>query len=162
MQPQRRLFLLGRVVSRTFPRPPGTLPDADLASQCDACGLCAQACPSHIIVMTERLPRLDFSAGECTFCQRCGEACPTGAIRPSEERRLSWQATIGAACLAIRGVECRTCGEHCDARAIRFRPVAGRPRLPEVDPESCTGCGACMAPCPTAAIEFNPMTECTA
>ena len=32
LQPQRRLFLLGRVVSRTFPRPPGTLPDADLAS----------------------------------------------------------------------------------------------------------------------------------
>jgi len=162
LQPQRRSFLLGRVVSRTFPRPPGTLPESVLATQCDACARCVQACPQQIIVLDNALPRLDFTVAECTFCGRCAEACPTGAIVATTERRLPWRAAIGAACLAIRGIECRTCGEHCDARAIRFLPVAGRPRLPEVNQESCTGCGACLAPCPTAAIEFNPMTECTA
>lgn len=159
MQPQRRSFLLGRVVSSTTPRPPGTLPEVAAQSACDTCARCLEACPTGIIRITDALPRLDFSAGECTFCGRCAEACPSGAILPGEHRALPLRATISPRCLAVRGVECRTCGEHCDARAIRFLPVAGRPRLPEVDLDLCTGCGACLAPCPSAAIEFNPVTE---
>lgn len=54
--------------------------------------------------------------------------------------------------MARGNVVCRTCGDACEAAAIRFRPRLGGAALPEVDGEKCTGCGACVAPCPAAAI----------
>jgi ferredoxin len=42
----------------------------------------------------------------------------------------------------------------CEARAIAFPPRLGGCSLPQIDPARCTGCGACVAPCPTAAIEI--------
>ena len=44
------------------------------------------------------------------------------------------------------------CGESCEVRAIRFRQVPGGVALPEIDDAACTGCGACLASCPTSAI----------
>lgn len=64
------------------------------------------------------------------------------------------RAEIDARCLAVKGVECRICGEHCDDGAIRFSPRPGGPPLPEVRREACTGCGACVAPCPVTAIRL--------
>ena len=40
--------------------------------------------------------------------------------------------------------------------AIRFQPRAGGPFLPVLDAGRCTGCGACVAPCPSAAIAAQP------
>ena len=59
-------------------------------------------------------------------------------------------------CLARRKVECRVCGEACDAGAIRFRPALGGVSQPELRPDACTGCGDCVAPCPVAAITMLP------
>ena len=42
------------------------------------------------------------------------------------------------------------------ARAIRFPLVAGGVPRPEIDTGACTGCGACVAPCPVNAIERVP------
>lgn len=63
-------------------------------------------------------------------------------------------AEVDARCVAGKGVECRICGEHCDAGAIRFSPRPGGPPLPEVRREACTGCGDCVAPCPVQAIRL--------
>lgn len=63
-------------------------------------------------------------------------------------------AQIGPGCLASRGVDCRICGDHCDARAIRFPPRLGGSPQPVLDAEACTGCGDCVTPCPASAISM--------
>lgn len=67
----------------------------------------------------------------------------------------SIKAEIGTACIAFKQVVCRSCGDACEARAIRFKLRAGGVAVPVLDAESCTGCGACIAPCPVAAIAFH-------
>lgn len=59
---------------------------------------------------------------------------------------------IGEACLARRGVECRVCGEACEAGAIRFPPRRGGVAWPVVELQKCTACGDCAGPCPVAAV----------
>jgi ferredoxin-type protein NapF len=61
-------------------------------------------------------------------------------------------ARIGEACVEPRGVACRRCGEACDAGAIRFRPLLGGRFQPVLDAAACSGCDACRAVCPVAAI----------
>ncbi|HMR33057.1 MAG TPA: 4Fe-4S dicluster domain-containing protein [Geminicoccaceae bacterium] len=61
-------------------------------------------------------------------------------------------ATIGDACLAFRGVVCRSCGDVCPERAIRFPPQLRRAATPVLDAAVCTGCGDCLPVCPAAAI----------
>jgi ferredoxin-type protein NapF len=61
-------------------------------------------------------------------------------------------ATISDACLARHGVACQSCRDACPQDAIRFRPRAGGPFLPEVNEALCNGCGVCMEPCPAGAI----------
>jgi ferredoxin len=75
---------------------------------------------------------------------------PASRRRWSGARYPAWpyKAVIGPTCLPNKGVECRVCGDFCDARAIRFAPRIGGSPLPEIDTEKCTGCGACVAPCP--------------
>jgi ferredoxin-type protein NapF len=70
------------------------------------------------------------------------------------------RVVLAPGCLAQRGVVCRTCGEFCDEGAIRFRLQVGGCAIPEFDLHRCTGCGACVAPCPVAAIRVpnRPVT----
>ena len=65
-------------------------------------------------------------------------------------------ARIGEDCLARQRVVCRTCGETCEAGAIRFVMQPGQVAQPEILPESCTGCGDCLADCPTLALALIP------
>jgi ferredoxin-type protein NapF len=62
---------------------------------------------------------------------------------------------IGAACLALRQVVCRSCGDACEVRAIRFKLRPGGVAVPELDPAACTGCGACRGTCPVRAIAMR-------
>ena len=102
----------------------------------------------------------------CSRCDDCLAACPTGLLKRGQgdttQKPWSFGIVIGEGCLAAQNVECRVCGEACDADAIRFRPRIGGVPLPDVDNAACTGCGACIAPCPVVAVTrtvLNPAPE---
>jgi ferredoxin-type protein NapF len=157
----RRGFLRGRFRQVTAePRPPWALAEADFIQQCSRCDDCVTSCPTRVLRAGDgAYPTIDFSLGECTFCGECAAACKTGAIR-REVGAPAWamKAHLGDSCVARKGVECRICGENCEAGAIRFRPALGGISRPEMNEGTCTGCGACVAPCPVGAIAVsNPM-----
>lgn len=78
-----------------------------------------------------------------------------GARRVAADGRPApLRAQVGAGCLALARVECRLCGEHCDAAAIRFLPRLGGVAVPVVDPARCSGCGDCLPVCPRAALQL--------
>jgi ferredoxin-type protein NapF len=135
-------------------RPPWALAEEPFLAACSRCGECLPVCPTRIIVLVRGYPEVDFKRGECTFCGACAAACKDGALLRAEGHATPWaiKAMIAESCIPRRGVECRICGDHCTVAAIRFSPRLGGPPLAEVDAGSCTGCGACVAPCPVAAI----------
>ncbi len=160
-QLDRMQFLRGRF--RGAPpaiRPPWALGETAFIDTCNRCEACTDSCPEGIIGSgSGGFPVVDFGDGECTFCAACVTACPTSALslrelQPPHAKRAPWtiRARIGDGCIARRGIECRVCGEFCEADAIRFRLSAGGAALPIVDDAACTGCGACVAPCPVDAV----------
>ena len=158
---RRRGFLFGRArPPEPQMRPPWALAESRFIEHCTRCDGCRQACPQHIIVAGNGgFPTIDFSAGECTFCGDCVAACQPKALhRPAGEdngaKPWPYKAIISADCLAEQKVECRSCGDFCDANAIRFSPQLNACPIPEIDADKCTGCGACVAPCPVTAIRI--------
>ena len=146
----------------TAVRPPWALAESLFVDACTRCDDCATACPEEIIRPGRGgVPEISFSHGECTFCEDCVQACPTNALgmRDADGRkRAPWdiRAVVSDACISKAGIACRICGEHCDAGAFTFQLVVGGAALPIVDLDRCTGCGACVAPCPVSAIEVTP------
>lgn len=154
----RARFLRGDIRARRLPlRPPWSLPETSFVNLCNRCGECAKRCPEGILVAGEGgFPAVDFTRGDCTFCGDCVAACETGALGAPADEPWDLRAAIDSGrCIAFRGVVCRACGEHCEARAIRFRLAVGGRALPELDPGACSGCGACVRPCPVQAIEVT-------
>ena len=135
-------------------RPPWALEEALFTSLCSRCDQCLAACPTGLLVKgSGGFPEADFQQGHCTFCGDCRTACQTVALQKSPDIS-PWPivARIGDECLARQKVVCRTCGERCEAGAIAFGPQLGGVPLPRLDTERCTGCGECVADCPTRAI----------
>lgn len=147
-------LLRGRFEAAPAPvRPPWALAEPAFLEACTRCDDCRLACPEGIIQRGRGgYPEIDFRNGECTFCGDCATACETGAIGDSAGGPWHHRAQIGDRCLARQGVVCRLCEDQCAPRALRFRPVLGGAALPEIDDNLCSGCGACVAPCPTEAI----------
>lgn len=155
MDPSRRRFFGSRTSRRTPPRPPWSITEEQFVDRCTRCDDCVKVCPTQLLVRGDGgFPTADFSTAACTFCGECAKVCKPQAIRVvPDQAPWSYAIRIGTDCLPRQGVDCRVCGEACEIGAIRFRLRVGGAALPEVDSEACTGCGACLAPCPVSAIE---------
>lgn len=64
-------------------------------------------------------------------------------------------ARIAESCLDRQGIVCQACRDACEPRAVRFLPLAGGVSSPVVDEARCTGCGECLAVCPSNAISLE-------
>ena len=156
----RRQFLRGEFrQDSTTQRPPWSRRPAEFFERCTRCGDCLAVCETGILVRGDGgFPEVRFDHGECTFCAACVERCSTGALVRTGAAPWRLTAVIGADCLAARGVVCQVCGDLCAARALRFPPRLGAASTPVLDGRACTGCGACVAPCPTRAITLTEVS----
>jgi ferredoxin-type protein NapF len=153
----RSAVLRGRWRSEKLPRrPPWALGETAFVAACPpSCGRrCVEACPEAILSLAgDGRPQIHFERGECTFCAACVEACPSGALtREGDGPPWSLVARVAETCLSIAGVTCRSCGDACGEDAIRFSLGLNGTARPVIDGEACTGCGACVRPCPVEAI----------
>ncbi|KRA45254.1 ferredoxin-type protein NapF [Pseudoxanthomonas sp. Root630] len=155
--PSRRALLFGRVPTAPRPaaiRPPWAKAEPEFLAACTRCDACVQACPEQVLIRdADGLPRFEARAGECTFCGDCVAACDSGAFEPADTLPWTLVAQVAGTCLSAQGVVCASCREVCPASAIRVSP--GARGAPTIDVEACTGCGACVAPCPVDAITLQ-------
>ena len=144
-------------------RPPWALTEVEFVTCCTGCGDCVAACPDNLIVEGRgKLPQMDFNRGGCDFCEACLAVCEPGALKQdktSDSPPWTIQAAIQSSCLSINAVICRSCGEVCDERAIRFKLEVGGVAIPQLDLDQCTGCGACFAVCPIRAVTLSSINE---
>ncbi len=139
-------------------RPPYGVDESTFQSMCPTCEskACATYCDEKIIVIGEDgTPTLDFSKNGCTFCDECANVCDLGVLSLEHEatlERINAMFRINfEACVAHQGVICNACKEPCIDDAILFNGMFN----PVIDEDRCTGCGFCIARCPTQAIDFR-------
>jgi ferredoxin-type protein NapF len=129
-------------------RPPWSIPEPAFSESCDQCGHCIGNCPQKIVVPgIAGYPAVDFNRGACA------ESCTLGCFAPDRSAK-PWHiaASVGPSCIEMQGVTCRLCQDACHLDAIHFRPQLGGGSAITVDRAACTGCGACVAPCPVGAV----------
>jgi ferredoxin-type protein NapF len=158
-QVSRMQFLRGDFKGKEMPlRPPWAIDESIFTEICTNCGECISQCPTHIIKQARaNYPIIDFSSGECLFCEECVDVCkPQALLKNSQKSPWSIKATIDKAnCIAYKGVECRSCYDPCEARAIMMPPRLGGISIPIISPDNCTGCGACFSVCPVQAVTIG-------
>ena len=100
---------------------------------------------------------MDFSTGFCDFCEDCAKACKPQALLLTESDAPAWNLKAGILenCLSLNKVMCRSCGDVCDERAIRFELKTGGIAIPHLNREECTGCGGCFTVCPGKAVKLD-------
>ena len=152
----RRAFLRGRVAERDFlgPRMPWAV--ERFTAVCERCSDCIEACEESVLKQGDGgYPSIDFELGGCTYCGACVKACTHNALDRSITPPWQLKASIGAGCLSAQGITCRSCGDACESRAIRFRLELGGRAIPSLDNTLCNGCGSCIATCPTHVIQIQ-------
>lgn len=155
----RRALLRGRLRGEPVLRPPWTIAESLFTDACVGCGDCVRACPEQVLEQgAGGLPVFDPRRGECSFCGDCAAACREPLFLPLEHRPWTLRAVVGQGCLAANGVVCSSCRDACGTAAIRFAPSRSVP-VPEVLADRCTGCGACVAGCPTGALSLSAIPE---
>lgn len=164
IDPRRRLLLRGRVADATAAevsapqRPPWAGAEDAFTQRCTRCQACVPACPRQVLAVGDGgFPVVHFERHGCDGCAgapACVAACAPQALQPASASAPwpGWRMRASEACLAARRVECRACGDACDAGAIAFRPAPGGIAQLRLDPAACTGCGECVGVCPVRAI----------
>lgn len=123
-------------------------------ANCTQCGNCISACPEKIISKGDGgYPNIHFNLGECTFCGSCADSCEEAIFSDTEQSPWNKKAIITEQCLAFAEIYCRSCAESCQSQALTFQP--GLSAAPQIDEDLCSGCGACVAPCPAQAISIR-------
>lgn len=165
----RRAFLRGkspRVESNAI-RPPWALEPSQFIDSCERCDECIRACPEKILFRGDGgYPEVDFKRGNCTFCAKCADVCEAEAFQyfktdePQEicsdpDKAWNLEVSIKSNCLSLNAIVCRTCGDVCEEQAINFRLQLRGISIPEIDNDSCTGCGECLYVCPESAVSIN-------
>ena len=152
---RREFFQVSLRQGAPAPRPPWAVAEIEFLRSCSACDLCVEQCPEEIISRGGGgFPQINFDRGACTFCRKCLEVCQDGALVAGDGQPWKIKASINSWCLAHKGVECRVCAEHCEIDAISLL-LGGSAAIPIVNAEQCSGCGACVAPCPAHAIGMD-------
>ena len=156
IDPRRRALLRGRIVDVTAPhapavqRPPWALHEEAFTARCVRCHACVDACPRHVIRVGDGgFPAMEFFRQGCDFCAgepACEAACEPQALNRAARQQAwpDWKIAVSDQCLARRQVECRSCGDACDARAIRFKPAPGGIE--------------CVGVCPVGAVRMTHAT----
>ena len=154
----RKQFLCANFTGRRrVIRPPWSQTEHAFCGECTRCDACIEACPEQILSRDNNgFPYVDFSRGECSFCGECVRVCKDGALsQQGDDKPWDLRAIINTSCLPLQGVVCGSCKDECEHTAINMKLVAGGISIPQLDMDSCTGCGACYRVCPTQAIEFS-------
>ena len=158
MDLQRRNFLRGKAgTSKQVTRLPWLINADRFTDQCTQCEKCIEACEENIIVKGDGgFPEINFALGECTFCGACAHHCPEPLFNELEgQDPWHYKASINNKCLTFNDISCQSCQDSCEPFAIRFQFAIGKPATPDVNTNTCTGCGACVAICPSQAIEIK-------
>ncbi|MDR3012834.1 MAG: 4Fe-4S dicluster domain-containing protein [Chitinispirillales bacterium] len=145
--------------------PPGADNVRNFRRRCTGCQLCVSTCRNNVLRPSSELssfmqPHMSFERGYCRpECVRCARICPTGAIRPITSAEKS-SIQIGYAiwnrdlCVVnIDNVNCDLCERVCPTAAITRIPRDANDseslKIPMIDVNRCTGCGACEHLCPS-------------
>lgn len=153
----RRNFIHGQIKPPRQPVRPPWSSETSIREHCETCGFCAKQCPEGIIVLNKTgFPQVDFSRGECTFCEACAKSCPADVFSRTEHRPWTLALSLVQGCFAAEGIFCRSCGDACPERAIRFEAKLGGIAALRIDDDACTGCGACISVCPRDVLSLTP------
>jgi len=68
--------------------------------RCNGCGLCAEACPNHAILMRDSRPYWTF---DCESCMRCMAWCPPNAVEAGHSLAVLLAYACAAAGAALAG-----------------------------------------------------------
>ncbi|MGH7143254.1 MAG: 4Fe-4S dicluster domain-containing protein [Planctomycetota bacterium] len=144
--------------------PPGAVPN--FYAVCTRCNECVASCPPWAIrkaghdmgPQLEGYPLLIPSEAPCKLCPDlpCVKSCPVEALKPLPVAavRLGALAVIDyATCSVPRGKPCDECIKICPVGAQAIQVDARG--WPQVVADGCTGCGMCVAPCPTGAVRME-------
>ncbi len=119
---------------------------------CLGYGDCAAVCPSDAICLTDGIARVDTS--RCVGCGLCANTCPKRIIKmlaqdtdtvvmcSNTQKGAEARKVCTNACIA-----CKKCEKICPHGAITIED-----NLATIDYGKCTGCGACVAECPTGCL----------
>ncbi len=157
----KRAWLTGKVAKAQSDynviRPPYSGNEADFIAKCTQCNACIDICPTKVIqIGNSGYPELNFQKAECEYCQKCVDVCQPSALSQLNPQTIQHQPLINSSCLTEQDIYCRSCAENCEPMAIQFTYKQSAIAKPKISLELCTSCGACAAPCPVDAIQFQP------